>query len=182
MPKSTYVAFLRGINVGGNRIIKNTELTECFERMGLEQVTVVLQTGNVVFKSDSKNQDSLVKMIEQNLSHRFTYPAKVIVRMVSEVTEIIDEYPFSLQNTLLQQYVVFCAEEQHKEELLLASSLDPAVEKILPGKGVIYWTVTKGMTTQSIFGKLISKAKYKDTTTTRNINTLQKIVGLGAIK
>jgi uncharacterized protein (DUF1697 family) len=48
-----YVAFLRGINVGG-RIIKMADLKVCFEKMDLNNVATLLNSGNVVFESDLK--------------------------------------------------------------------------------------------------------------------------------
>ena len=48
----TYIAFLRGINVGGNRIIKSADLKACFEKMKFSDVRIVLASGNVVFSTN----------------------------------------------------------------------------------------------------------------------------------
>lgn len=61
-----YVALLRGINVGG-RIIKMSDLQAIFESLGLEHVSTVLQTGNVLFSSGG-SLDVLVNVIETSLT------------------------------------------------------------------------------------------------------------------
>ncbi|NCP46313.1 MAG: DUF1697 domain-containing protein, partial [Flavobacteriales bacterium] len=47
-----YLALLRGINVGGNNIIKMVDLKACFEKMGFTDVKTYIQSGNVIFTSD----------------------------------------------------------------------------------------------------------------------------------
>ena len=46
-----YIALLRGINVGGNNIIKMADLKACFERMGFCDVATYIQSGNVAFNT-----------------------------------------------------------------------------------------------------------------------------------
>ena len=61
---------------------------------------------------------------------------------------------------------------------------DLAAEKVALGKdewveagdGVVYWRVDKGSTLQSPFGKLLTKAKYRDFNTNRNLRTLRKLI------
>jgi uncharacterized protein (DUF1697 family) len=173
MNKITYIAFLRGINVNG-RIIKNTDLQICFENMGFNHIKIILQSGNVIFESSEDNHTKLKTSIEKSLEKRFKYPAKIILTDLATLTTIIKKYPFDNSDISKQQYVVFLSEDVRKE-LLTAEKLDSKVEEIKSGDMVVYWTVTKGMTLKSVFGKLVAKAKYRDISTTRNLNTLQKI-------
>ncbi len=78
-----YVAFLRGINVGG-RTIKMDELKASFERMGYDHVTTVVQTGNVIFESADKSA-KLKRTIESGLSARFNYSAHVQIYSVVQL-------------------------------------------------------------------------------------------------
>lgn len=66
-----YVTFLRGINVGGNRIIKMPDLRACFEGLGFEDVSTVLQSGNVLFTSSSRSTNMLRRKIEAALAKAF---------------------------------------------------------------------------------------------------------------
>ena len=173
MNKITYIAFLRGINVNG-RIIKNTDLQKCFEDLKFKNVKVVLQTGNVMFESAQSHQIKLKKTIEEALTKRFNYPAKIILQTSESLKELIKKYPFD-PDPEKHQYIVFLSEDVRKE-LLSAEILDPKIETLKSGTMVLYWSVTKGQTLKSVFGKLIGKAKYRDISTTRNLNTLQKII------
>jgi uncharacterized protein (DUF1697 family) len=49
MAEQQYITLLRGINVGGNNIIKMTDLKSCFESMGFTGVSTYIQSGNVIF-------------------------------------------------------------------------------------------------------------------------------------
>lgn len=51
-----FVALLRGINVGGNNIIKMADLKTCFEEMGFANVVTYIQSGNVLFDSNETDQ------------------------------------------------------------------------------------------------------------------------------
>lgn len=88
---------------------------------------------------------------------------------------MIEKYPFDSRNSDQQHYVVFLSEDLG-DELIRSVTLDKGIEEVAAGDKLVYWKVTKGMTLKSEFGKLLSKAKYKEQNTVRNINTLQKII------
>ena len=65
--KKSYIALLRGINVGG-RTIKMADLGRCFADLGFENVKTVLQTGNVLFRADDQslaNQLSRLRSLDR---------------------------------------------------------------------------------------------------------------------
>jgi uncharacterized protein (DUF1697 family) len=168
-----YVAFLRGVNVGG-RIIKMADLKTCLDNAGFKEAQTVLQSGNVIFKSDKTDIPVLKQQIEAVLAKTFSYPAKAQVLTVDDLQKIIDDYPFGKAGTSQHDYVIFIEkgleEQLIKEDYSLASG-----EKVRAGAGVVYWRVDRGSTLKSNFSKLLSKSKYKDFNTNRNLRTLQKI-------
>jgi uncharacterized protein (DUF1697 family) len=168
-----YVAFLRGVNVGG-RIIKKDELKTCFEKLGLENVSTVIQSGNVVFESNLKEAE-LKKKIEEALTKTFNYPAKAQVITIPILKKIIDAFPFGTAAPKQHNYVIFV--ENGLEKDMMADQYElGAGEKVKAGSGVIYWRVDQGQTLRSLFGKTLSKSKYKNFNTNRNVNTLQRIL------
>jgi uncharacterized protein (DUF1697 family) len=169
-----YVALLRGINVGG-RIIKMAELKAFFEETGYEEVTTVLQTGNVLFAS-SKGLPAVKRTIELGLSARFNYSAHVQVYSLKELKRIVDASPFEGGDPATHSYAVFFEKGLEEQLAAEANDLDHGVESIERGDGVIYWKVVKGSTLESDFAKYLSKSRYKSFHTSRNINTLRKIV------
>jgi uncharacterized protein (DUF1697 family) len=91
---STYIALLRGINVGGHKIIKMDQLRKAFEELRFEDVATYVQSGNVVFKSPRKTSADLSKKIEEMLLRRFNMSVPVIVRTAEEVEDVLRNNPF----------------------------------------------------------------------------------------
>ncbi|HEY5265808.1 MAG TPA: DUF1697 domain-containing protein [Acidimicrobiales bacterium] len=169
-----YVAFLRGVNVGG-RTIKMADLKACFIEMNLDNVTTVLQSGNVIFDS-SESLATLGRTIEAGLHQKFSYPAHVQVCALERLEEIINASPFDGSDPQMHSYVVFFEDALEKQLAVEASDVNNELECIKAGDGVIYWRTAKGSTLQSDFARYLTKSRYKNFHTNRNINTLRKIV------
>ncbi|MFZ3591122.1 DUF1697 domain-containing protein [Bacillus sp. DJP31] len=91
---TTYMALLRGINVGGKNIIKMAELRSSFESLGLNRVQTYIQSGNVLFESNELEQ-ALRKLIEHKIEENFGFPVTVVLRTASELEWIAENCPFS---------------------------------------------------------------------------------------
>lgn len=168
-----YIAFLRGINVGNIRI-KMLDLKLAFEQLGFTDVKTILQTGNVVFMAD-EDASSIKSMLEKALTATFHYDAFVQIYEFTALEKIIEGYPMQRIETH-HAYVVFVENESIFEELKLqVQNIGMEAAEIRFGKQVIYWRVPKGESTETSFAKILNKARYKSHTTTRNINTLEKM-------
>lgn len=89
-----YVAFLRGINLGGRRI-KNEELRRHFEEMGLEEVATFRASGNVIFATAKREAEGkLAQRVETELGERLGYEVPVFLRSIEEVAAIAARQPF----------------------------------------------------------------------------------------
>ena len=166
-----YIAFLRGINVGNIRI-KMSDLKTAFQNMDFQNVVTYLQTGNVVFDSE-KNIAEIKVILEKRLSETFHYQAFVLLYQFDFLSEIVAKYPFE-KDEIHHAYVIFVEGEAIFEELKNISQ--DIEEEIAIGNQVFYWKVTKGESTDTPFSKILSKVKYKSSTTVRNINTLEKML------
>ena len=91
---NTYISLLRGINVGGQRKIRMAELKSMFESMGLADVVTYVQSGNVVFRSESQNADKLAGAIEQQIEQTFGHDVSVLIRDDRDFKQIIENNPF----------------------------------------------------------------------------------------
>ena len=89
-----YVALLRGINVGGHRMIKKDELQAIFEGCGFSEVKTVLASGNVVFSSDLVEEAAIQERIETALHDALGYGVNVMVRTISYLQDLIAIDPF----------------------------------------------------------------------------------------
>lgn len=170
-----YTSLLRGINVGG-RNIKMADLKGAYESLGLFDVKAFLQSGNVTFSSNSNNPTALRAKLEETVSSKFKYNAKIFLQSTDTLKNIIDNYPFDRSNNAYQYYVIFT--EVGLANLLYeqAKSLNSDLEEIVLGDNVIYWRVQKGMTVKSLFSKLLIKKEFKEFHTNRNIKTLTRLL------
>ena len=148
------------------------DLKDAFEKMGFKEIKTYLQTGNVVFDSD-KNILEIKTILEKGLSETFHYHAFVLLYEFDSLAAIIEKYPFEKTESH-HAYIFFVEGDAIFEELLSISQ--GMVEEIAKGNTVLYWKVKKGESLNTPFSKITAKAKYKNTTTVRNINTLEKML------
>ncbi|MCB9555305.1 MAG: DUF1697 domain-containing protein [Deltaproteobacteria bacterium] len=95
MASKSYVAFLRGMNLGRRRV-KNEQLCACFEKLGLSDVWAFLASGNIAFRS-TKTPTMLVALIEAGLGESLGYAVPTVVRTASELALIAAHQPFGAQ-------------------------------------------------------------------------------------
>lgn len=93
---TTYIALLRGINVGGNKIIKMLDLKAMFQALGFANVRTYIQSGNVVFESDEGSVSLLSGVIERQIHEVFGFEVSVIIRTLAEMENVIANDPFQL--------------------------------------------------------------------------------------
>lgn len=168
-----YVALLRGVNVGGITM-KMADLADVVRALGYDDVRTVLASGNVLFTTDD-SAAAATERLEAALRARFGYEAWVHVLTRDAVAAIVAAYPFPRSGDR-HAYVVVVVDARTRVDLL-AVDVDPAVEQVAAGDGVLYWSVPKGDTLGSAMGKAQAASKHKRWLTTRNLNTLEKLVG-----
>jgi uncharacterized protein (DUF1697 family) len=88
-----YVAFLRGMNLGGRRI-KNEGLRAEFEQLGFADVATFRASGNVIFAADDESERALTRLIEEGLGEALGYEVPVYLRSCAEVAAIAAREPF----------------------------------------------------------------------------------------
>jgi uncharacterized protein (DUF1697 family) len=90
----TYVALLRGINVGGKNPLPMKDLACLFAEAGCPEVRTYIQSGNVVFKASPAKAGRLPGLIEKGIAERFGYSIPVLLRPVEELGETLRQNPF----------------------------------------------------------------------------------------
>jgi uncharacterized protein (DUF1697 family) len=169
-----YVALLRGINVNG-RTIPMAELRSAIEELDVADVSTVLATGNVVLTA-AGSKTAVKKAIEATLTDTFGYDAHVVLLTAAEVKSIVADCPISgTANT--HAYVVASSDMAKLRHLVRAAGdLDESVETVELGRRAAYWRVRKGSSTRTPFAKAAAKRTYVAAVTTRNLNTMEKIL------
>lgn len=172
-----YVAFLRGINVGGKTIIKMEELRKVFATLGFTNVKTYIQSGNVVFESDENDQAKLTEIIANAVESNF-FKTPVMIRTIDEIKAVIENNPFAdEQFDDKQMHLVFLAEKlsDEKAEILMANNKE--TEKFAVFNREVYCLLRAGVA-DSLLGKKFIDNKLKVAATARNWRTLNKILEL----
>lgn len=171
-----YVAFLRGMNIGGRRI-KNEELRGHFEEMGFAGVATFRASGNVVFADPSGAKEAaLAERVEAELDARLGYDVPVFLRSTEEVAAIAVHRPFDaravkrsqgkLQVSLLKGKPTAA---QRRRVLALATDAD-----LLDLHGrELYWLPSGGLLESGLDLKAIEREIGPDTR--RTMGTIEQI-------
>lgn len=173
----TYIALLRGINVGGKSLVKMADLKREMEELGCANVKTVIASGNVVF--DSKlGEKSIAKKLETGLSAALKMDIKVVVRTMAEVKQVIAHAPKNWESGKdIRRYVAFVRLPAKPEDLIAEIKLKEGVDSVDSWGGVVYMTTKLSGITKSGFSKLAGKKIYKEITI-RNYTTVKKLASV----
>lgn len=167
-----YVAFLRAINVGGNAIIKMTDLKRMFESAGLENVQTYIQSGNVIFETED-DIDDVKKRIERQLEGAAGYKIHFFVRTMRELQSIVSKSPFTAKANEMV-YVAFLDQKPDpKSQQALLDLKNEADDFAVKGREVYHLRRDRE---KSALAKTSIEKILKSPATLRNMTTLAKMV------
>ena len=176
---TTYIALLRGINVGGKNLIRMPALKAAFEEDGFEDVATYIQSGNVLFAAPGARTTELTDRIETLLAEAFDYVPTVVVRNRTQMRAIVDRTPkgFGTEPAKYRYDVVFLKEPLTAKVAMKSLQLKPGVDEAHAGTGVLYLSRLDARATQSRLNKIASSPIYPSVTI-RNWNTTTKLLSL----
>lgn len=166
-----YALFLRGVNVGGIKV-ESARLRQVLTDLGLGEVTTYLASGNVTLATDVSAAD-LQAMVERALTEAFAYDAHVLVYERAALATIVAEYPYG-DDADHHRYAVFC----DSAATAVALGDQAGDEPVTVAGTVVYWQCPKGSSLDTPFAKVLAKRAYKAVTTTRTLNTVERMVDL----
>jgi uncharacterized protein (DUF1697 family) len=175
-----YVVLLRGINVGGKNKIPMADLRQCLEELGFKNVSTYIQSGNVLLQSDLTNKQ-IGETIEAVLTKKFKLDSSIIRVLAlthAELKAIIDNKPkgFGDKPDTYHSDAIFLMGIPMDEALSVFKPRD-GVDKIWPGKDVIYSQRLSAERTKSRLASIIGTKPYQSMTI-RSWNTATKLLGL----
>lgn len=174
---TTYLALLRGINVGGNNIIKMTELKTLFETLGYTNVTTYIQSGNVLFTTNKQSTEQLVQSIEAALTKQFKKSIPVVVISADQLRDVVQSAPkgFGSQPDQYRYDVLFVKPPLTAAAARKELSIKDGVDQVWAGTHVLYFSRLIAKATQSHLNKIVGQPIYKNITI-RNWNTTTKLL------
>ena len=172
-----YIAFLRGINVSGRRM-KMDRLRALFRALGLRDVSTFIASGNVSFSTDSEDVARVRERIEGHLENQLGYEVATFLRSPAELASII---AFSPPNAVMptpsawSRFVMFL--DPHAPDSLRSTltELNSEMDHFYFSESEVHWHIKGKLSESPLFGPGLERATRGVRTTTRNMNTLQRI-------
>ncbi len=124
MDATTWVALLRGVNVGGKNRLPMADLAAMFTSAGCENVRTYIQSGNVIFRAPVDLALALPDLISDRIAQTFGHRPPVLLRSAAALSSIVAANPFLSTGLVAEEtlHVMFLATEPDPE---LVSTLDP---------------------------------------------------------
>lgn len=170
-----YVALLRGINVGGNTMIKMEELRRTFEALQFTNVVSYINSGNLAFDSAKIGEADLAADIEQAICSDFGKAVPVMIRQQAAIPAIIGGNPFDGQfDSHKEMHVLFMNEEMPDDKRKHLLAQQTADERFAVIGREIYCHLRGGVA-DSFLGKGLIEKKLKIKITGRNWRTVHKL-------
>jgi len=175
---ATYLALLRGINVGGKNLLPMKDLVGIFVAAGGDNVRTFIQSGNVIFEAAPDVALLLPDRIATQIAERFGFRAPVVLRTTDQLQEVIRDNPFrplgAIEETL---HVMFLADLPRPDRV---ASLDPdrSPPDVFIARGrEVYLQLPHGVARTRLTNSYFD-AKLATTSTLRNWRTVTRLVEL----
>jgi uncharacterized protein (DUF1697 family) len=177
-----FIAFLRGINVGGHKTIKMAELRSLLENQGCTKVRTYIQSGNIVF--DQSVELITEEMFKNLLLEHFGFDIAVIILTADKLKEILRDFPFgddhpdTVGNKTVFTFIntaIDTAENEVSDEINMLKKFVGSSEKLVYSKQGYWLYCPEGYGKTKLSNALIEK-KLKLSATTRNLRTLKAMV------
>lgn len=176
---NTYIALLKGINVGGHKKVPMAELRELLTNAGLENVKTYIQSGNVVFQSSETDLQNFETNIKNSILNNFGFDVSVLVRTRADLQRIFNDSPFS-EEKKTKSYFTILSTTPNPELVKIASEKVYEGEEYYIINDCIYFYCEKGYG-KAKFNMNFFERKLNTIGTARNYNTMVKLLSLSEI-
>lgn len=171
-----FIAFLRGINVSGQKKIKMADLKIALQKSGFEQVITYIQSGNIVLKSNEGSKEIRAK-IEKTIQHYFGFEVPVLMTTANDLESVLKENPFFGRAEEKNLYFTLPYGIPNKEHFSNLRPEDFPNEEFHISEKCIYLNCKLGAGKAKLSNNVIER-KLKLTATTRNFRTMNKMIQL----
>lgn len=179
MATNTFIALLRGINVSGSNKIKMTELQQLFIELGFKNVMTYIQSGNVVFQTNLEELDKIEQQIINSIKQTFGYLVQVIVLTKKSLETIYASNPFLHEPNIdiTKLHVTLLSNKPNENDIIPLKTLSKYEDTFIIVDKTIYLYCPNGYG-KTLLNNNLFERKLKISATTRNWNTISKLVEL----
>ena len=169
-----FVAFLRGINVGGHCLVKKEKLRAAFVSLGFSNVSTYKQSGNVIFETDL-DPEAVREKMKHALSQVLNCDAVVLLKTVTQLEEFIKHDPFkNISEEGTSRLVTFMSDKP-KHNLTFPIRIPNSTADIILITDFEAYSVTRGHGNGGKTNPYIER-RFKTQATTRNLNIIREII------
>jgi uncharacterized protein (DUF1697 family) len=175
-----YVALLRGVNVGGNCIIKMADLKTAFERRGFQNVRTYINSGNVIFDTDITDEAALKAACEKLMAEDFSMDNPICVISAADFAEALAHAP-AFWNTApdTKHNAIFIIPPMTAEEIIArVGTVREEFEKVAYHGKVVFWSAPAATFSRTRWSKISADKTLYRAITVRNANTAVKLAEL----
>ena len=174
----TYVAFLRGVNVGGNSIVSMSAIKQSLVSIGLSEVRTYINSGNVIFTSRASDRRRLATRIEKALERDTGMAIKLLVLNHDALKKVVDAIPRGwVDDKTMRTYVLLLWEEVDDRGILKTLPTKPGIDELKYAPGAVIWRVDRKDLAKSQMNRIVGTPVYKKITM-RSANTMRKLYDL----
>ena len=175
-----YIAFLRGINVGGKTIVSMAAIKVALADLGLSDVRTYINSGNIIFSTRAADAQKLAARIEKALEERTGMPIKVLVIDHKALKKLVGAIPRDwVDHKTMRTYVLLLWKELDDRKILERLPARQGVDNLRYSPGAVIWQVDRKDVAKSRMNRLIGTPDYKQITI-RSANTMRKLNELTA--
>ena len=176
-----YIVLLRGINISGKNKISMNELKAGLEKIGFENVSTYLNSGNAIFQSEIDNKEVIKENIQRMIKERFNLEIPVYVTTASELEDILKHTPewWGTNNKELYDNMIFIIPPTKYEEVYnTIGETKENLEKIQEYNNIIFWSYKLKEYRKTNWWPKTAGTSISDKITIRTANTMRKVLEL----
>jgi uncharacterized protein (DUF1697 family) len=141
-----YIAFFRGINVGGNNSLPMKELVALLGDIGAKQVRTYIQSGNAVFHGNETDPSRLARQLSAEIKKRRGFEPHILVLDLAAMDMAIAENPFpEAEADPSSLHLGFLASTPNKPDLEKLNRIRKESERFHLGDKVFYLHAPEGV-------------------------------------
>ncbi len=173
-----FVAFLRGINVGGHHKVPMADLKQLLATLNFDNVGTILNSGNIIFDAKTGDPENLQTILEENLEKTFGFPVPTIVRSADTIFQLHQKAPFrDVEVTKnIRLYVSFLKQDKKPDMALPWTSPDGSFNIIESSDRIILSILDLAVSKTPKAMEALEKFYEKKNITTRNWKTIERVV------
>ena len=169
-----WICLLRGINVGGKNILPMKTLVSLLDGIGCTEVSTYIQSGNVVFQTEVRNEKELAELITCKVESKQKFRPGVMLLKPGKLNTIIQSNPFNEKDVLPKSiHCFFLGSKPKSPDFESMDALKSATEHYLLGKDAFYLYAPDGIARSKLAAKAEKLLGVE--ATARNWNTVLKL-------